>query len=346
MSPRVRVLLALCGAAISTQACELLVDAEGLDIAEASAPATGVGAGALAEGAGTLRMLAAEEIPLSRAGPLRGVLEAGSVETAEGRAAATITAKGDIVARGRTWGRVASNGDVLMRSSAAASEVLVGQVSDGMVWAPDGGGNVVPIARIRGSLEIPTYDLKSGVRGTGTGIRLEGQTPVDVLRIRDGWYEVRPAETSSTGWIEAASLAVVLVPADGLASVAGAILTCVRYDSVTGRSRGALRDSSVSRTNVLSPLNASLSGRHVILRYPPTSTSAADSMALILKRVGAQVVRQEIDVPATQSCGGDIYYHRDDFRAARELQGLLSDVDRLRLSSFEIDEARFLIWLR
>jgi hypothetical protein len=74
--------------------------------------------------------------------------------------------------------------------------------------------------------------------------------------------------------------------------------------------------------------------------------SAADSIAAILKRAGARVVRQEIDIPANGSCGGDIYYHRDDFRAARELQGLLSDVDRLRLSSFEIDEARFLVWLR
>jgi hypothetical protein len=85
---------------------------------------------------------------------------------------------------------------------------------------------------------------------------------------------------------------------------------------------------------------------HIVLRYPPSSRERADSVARALKSPGRRIIRQEVDVPATETCGGEIYYNRDDFRSARSIQALLQPIAPLRISSFEVDDARLLIWLR
>jgi len=343
-SKRPLILVAVFGAILSLQGCELLFELGELDIAAGAGEAVVAGealgaevaAGEFAGGAAQLRALALDlpENALLRGG-LRAGLEMGMEETAAGRAV-TISTENEIIARGRTWGRISANREIMLRRPGSAIETPVGKLSNGLIWAPDEGGNMLPVARIRGSLRPLSYSLRNTANGSPTGVKLFRDTPIDILRTRDGWYEVRVAGNRATGWISTASLSVTMVAAEGIDKVAGAILTCAEHDSVAGIGHRVPRGSE---TNIEHSLR-------LILRYPENARSKANTVASSLRNAGFEVVRQEVDVPSTETCGGEIYYHRDDFQTARSIQGLLAPIDRLRISSFSIDESRMLIWLR
>src|SRR5678815_319923 len=111
-SKRPLILVAVFGAILSLQGCELLFELGELDIAAGAGEAVVAGealgaevaAGEFAGGAAQLRALALDlpENALLRGGPRAG-LEMGMEETAAGRAV-TISTENEIIARGRTWG--------------------------------------------------------------------------------------------------------------------------------------------------------------------------------------------------------------------------------------------------
>jgi hypothetical protein len=334
---RLLLMAVVVGCALSLQSCELFFELGELDVA-AGAGADVAAAGEFASGAAEFRALATE-LPLDASvesgASLRTVLERGAEETAAGRTI-TITSEGEILARGRTWGRLTDSREIVLRRPGSTVETPVGKLSNGLIWAPDEGGNLLPIARIQGVLKPLSYGLRSGVNGSATGTILSRDMTIDILRLRDGWYEVRVAGKQATGWIRAASLSVVMLATSRTAKVADAILTCAEQDSATGSGQRMPRPQATDAQYSL----------HLVLRYPRLATSKANEIARSLQQSGFQVVRQIVDVPSTETCGGEIYYHRDDFQAARSLQGMLAPIERLRISSFSIDESRMLIWLR
>jgi hypothetical protein len=207
---------------IPMQGCELLFEVGELEIAGEVGEAAAT-VGEFSGSSAALRAAAMEDIAIGRGG-LRAGLGAAAEETAAGRFT-TITSEGEIVARGRTWGRVASDGDIFLRQTTRAAEARVGRVANGFVWAPDEGGNLLPTARIRGSLRSSSYKLRSSRAGSLNGMTLSRDVDIDVLRVDKGWYEVRAAGTKTTGWVDGSLLSVALSAAAGLDRVAGAVLT-------------------------------------------------------------------------------------------------------------------------
>lgn len=257
---------------------------------------------------------------------------------------------------GRRLGSVRPSGDVFLLD-AASHEVLAGRVYGGRIWAPDGGGNMIAVGRIRGIVTPSAVTPRSSAGGPSLGTVVRRGAEFDVLRVRDNWVELRLSPTR-TGWLQADAISVAIRAAteseSALREIEVAVNACITLpDSVPADTssnadwrreyEAGIQDTprAPERTPMLA---AELRGQRVELRFVEHRARQAGIVAGRLSMQGLPVAPMAVDSAATAVCGGDVYYPTADLRAARMLQSIASGDARLRVSSTRLQ--RFVIWLR
>lgn len=295
-------------------------------------------------------------IPEASRGVLRGRLEAAARFRAPGPL--RVSRSNELLLGEERIGSLRAGGDVFLRDVAGV-EVAVGRVWNGRVWGLDAGGNLSPLASITGTASAEVLQvLARPVRSARLVASLRKPVSFDVLRVRDGWYEIR-ISSGQSGWVPAELIALSLVASEdegarqlGTSACAAYRLSVVADEGDSGMGADGRREPGETRSRSMGDANWQppdiwqrvLRGREVVVRYAPGSGNVGLAMADRFRRLSAHVVREESDSTATLLCGGEVYYPASQLESAQAAQAVTVDVVRLRVSSVEAG-ARIVVWL-
>lgn len=197
-----RRLAALLACILLLQHCALALEgaAEGLAVEEAAA-AGAAEAGAVEAGGALSRVMVGGEV--LEAAAEEGVLSRSLYElTRAGPITLDITEAGTISYEGSELGALTADGEIVARTPAGAR--LVGRLSEGRLWNVNStGGLANPVGRLRGFVPSRGIRLLDTPGGATRVAILHDNLSAEVLRIHDGWYEVR-LPSGETGWLPAA----------------------------------------------------------------------------------------------------------------------------------------------
>jgi hypothetical protein len=203
------VLLACC---LVIQGCALAelgaleegaIAVEGTELAggfiEAEADA-GIGARIAAEAAESGRVLAP-----------RGALGRALGQLADADSVVGIDRLGRITQQGRYLATIEADGS--LTAEGGSGRVLVGRVAEGELYEVSSNG-ARAVARLRGFVPSRGIRLMS-TPGTGaTSLQiLHDEVAAEILRIQDGWYEIRLPD-NTTGWVWGPAVAALLIQRD------------------------------------------------------------------------------------------------------------------------------------
>lgn len=268
--------------------------------------------------------------------------------------AVTATAEGALLQGSTRLGSWRTNGELYLRDSHGA-EVLAGRIHNGLIWAPDGGGNLVPVARLRGLANRAGINVKNRPNGT-TIVELKRDASFDVLRLRDGFFEVR-LKSGRSGWLPAEVVALMVVSALPDSTHASllevGIKACARFDSVERIDLFAARDGA---PEAMPPESADakksnsdwvqlLASKQVHIRFSPEKKDVARRLAATLVHWDMMVKAESVDSTITKLCGGEIFYNYRDLDAARVLQTISAPLLTLRATSHDITQP-MMIWVK
>jgi hypothetical protein len=298
-----------------------------------------------------------------RASATRSLIATHLERAAGARGPVAITADGAIVRGTSRVGSWRADGSIYLRES-TGGEMLAGRVHGGYVWGPDVGGNVIPVARIRGATTANGIRLRPG-RAVGAELEvLRRDVRFDVIRMEEGWFEVR-VQTGAVGWVPVGAVALLLVGAvpddhrEDIREVAAR--ACIRWEGTTdhptiehaaalererrtravyarARSAGAVKERLPGAEELLR-------GRRVELRFSEGRAAVAGDVGRLLESYGMVVQPRITDPAAGEVCGGELYYGYRELEAGRAVQGIVVDRAQVRITSHTA-EGPMVLWLR
>jgi hypothetical protein len=242
-------------------------------------------------------------------------------------------------------------------------EMLAGRVHGGYVWAPDVGGNVIPVARIRGATTVNGIRLRRG-RAVGPELEvLRRDVRFDVIRMEEGWFEVR-VHNGAVGWVPVSAVALLLagaVPEDRREDIREvAARACIRWEGTmdypTIEHAAALERERRARAVYARSLSAGavkerlpgaeelLGRRRIELRFSEDRAAVAGDVGRLLESYGMLVQPRITDSAAGEVCGGELYYGYRDLEAGRAVQGIVVDLAQVRITSHTA-ERPMILWL-
>jgi hypothetical protein len=173
--------------------------------------------------------------------------------------------------------------------------------------------------------------------------RLEKDLEVEILRVQDGYYEVR-LNSGQRGWISEAFIIAALVAEPGVNHQEVGATVCAEFSSARDRVVSFRKSDDVA--SVVPPgFAGALRGRTVQMRFSLERQVVAESIAARLEKFGATIVATQTDSTATAICGNDVYYDTKDLSTALSARSAVADLVDLNTTSLKQSQ-RMVMWIK